>query len=395
MAHIIPNGRAGYIPGTVLAAFFFIFPFSVFGQVQTCNASGIGLTAHSEGLAEQVADITVSCGGGAAVANAFFIVTLNANITNRLDANGNPTGITLTGAGVTSQPPQFETPKSLVFPVVQLPAGPTAFIISGIRAAVPTVSGGGATPAVIASVFGSQVNVTATQIQVAQGFPSLLSSVLNYGVPCAGSPSTPLPATVDFNALIAAGTVSSTVRITEASVNAFAPKQPTADFGVRFLVNISGYGPNAQVYVPDVIVGNLPASPTSAGAFNLAPNGGTYTANNNQLLLTRVNGADPTGAGGALFLAAPPIAKSFSSVTQLNLVNGAGYVVYEVLAANPGVIDTAQIPVFVVVPPTTCPDSLKNSLGCHARAGVQRFGCHARRTRYRAILPLRRLPTVP
>ena len=85
--------------------------------------------------------------------------------------------------------------------------------------------------------------------------------------------------------------------------------------------------------------------------------------NNNQLLLTRVNGADATGAGGSLFLAAAPVARSFASVTQLNLTNGAGSVVYEVLAANPGVTDTAQIPIFVVVPPTTCPDSLENSLG--------------------------------
>ncbi len=117
-------------------------------------------------------------------------------------------------------------------------------------------------------------------------------------------------------------------------MTAFVPKSATGDFGVRFLVNISGYGPNAQVYVPDVVVGNLPPTPTSSGAFGTLANGGTYTPNNNQLLLTRVSGADATGAGGTLFLTpAPSGPQSFTSVSQLNLVNGAGYVTYEVLAA--------------------------------------------------------------
>jgi len=60
---------------------------------------------------------------------------------------------------------------------------------------------------------------------------------------------------------------------------------------------------------------------------------------------------------------APAVSTNFTSVTRLNLVNGAASVTYEVLIANPNNIDTAQIPVFVTAPPTTCPDSLENSLG--------------------------------
>ena len=54
---------------------------------------------------------------------------------------------------------------------------------------------------------------------------------------------------------------------------------------------------------------------------------------------------------------------SFTSVTQVPLVSGAATITYEVLAANANLIDSAQIPIFVVVPPTTCPDSLENTLG--------------------------------
>jgi uncharacterized protein (TIGR03437 family) len=366
MAHITPNGRAGYVRIISLAAFFFIFSFCVFGQEPTCNVGVTTPTVHAEGLAEPLGNIQFSCSGGTGMINTLLVVTLNANITNRLDVNGNPTGVTLTGAGVTAQTPTFFSPTSIAFGSVQFGAGSVSFTISGLLASVATVSGGGARPSVNASFYASQLALTGPQPQViAVSAPTLLSSVLNYGVPCAGSPFSPLPATIDFNALIAAGTASSTIRITEASVSAFSPKAAGADFGVRFLVNISGYGSNAQVYVPDVIVGDsaLP-TPTSAGAFNISANGGTYNPGTNQLLLARVGVADATGAGGAPVLAAVPFApQSFTSVTQLALVNGAAYVTYEVLAANPSSIDSAQIPVFVVVPQTTCPDSLENTLG--------------------------------
>jgi uncharacterized protein (TIGR03437 family) len=47
----------------------------------------------------------------------------------------------------------------------------------------------------------------------------------------------------------------------------------------------------------------------------------------------------------------------------LNLVNGAATVTYEVLDGNTGVLDSAQIPVFVVVPATSCSTVPQNTLG--------------------------------
>jgi uncharacterized protein (TIGR03437 family) len=362
MAHVIRIGSAGQARIISLAVFFLIFSFCAFGQQPTCTVSSLAPTVHAEGLAEQVSDISFVCSGGSGTVTTLLAVTLNANITNRLDVNGNLTNVTINGAATSLQLPTLNSPKTLLFGVVQLPGASAVFTITGVRAAVATVSGGGATPIVTGSVYADQLSLPSQQLFLATGAPTLLSSVVNYGVPCAGSPS---PATQDFPGLIAAGTIASTIRVTDAVVGAFSPRAPTADFGVRFLVNISGYGPNAQVFVPDVIVGGITTpTPTSGGDFNTTTNGGTYTPGTNQLLLTRVNGADATGAGGSLFLsAAPGAAQSFTSVTQLNLVNGAASVTYEVLASTPGVIESAQIPVFVAVPATSCSTVLESTLG--------------------------------
>ena len=56
------------------------------------------------------------------------------------------------------------------------------------------------------------------------------------------------------------------MRVTEASPAAFSTKAAGADTGVRILVNLSGYGVGASVYVPDAIVGNDGTLPTTGGS---------------------------------------------------------------------------------------------------------------------------------
>src|SRR5579872_3353998 len=85
---------------------FLLSSIPAFALQTTCTVSNQILTVNAEGLAEQIADITFSCSGGTGVVNALIVITLNTNITNRLDANGNLLGITVTGATMpTSQPP--------------------------------------------------------------------------------------------------------------------------------------------------------------------------------------------------------------------------------------------------------------------------------------------------
>jgi uncharacterized protein (TIGR03437 family) len=311
------------------------------------------LFVHQEGLAELVGNINVACtGGSGGTINPEVFVSLNGNVTNRLDANGNLPGITVTGASVTN-PPSLNSAHTVTLSF-SAPGTNPAFTISGLRVAVPSISGGAASPAVTATVLGTQLSFPNQPVTVAVSGPTLAESVFNYGLPCMGSPT---PATVDIPTLISTGTASSTVRVTEASVAAFQPlfSGSGADFGVRIMVNLSGYPSGATVYVPDVIVGNRAPVPTTSGAFGNLATGGTYSPTGDPLLLVRVVGADATGAGGALLFATAPVGTtSYTTAFQVPLVNGAASVTYEVVDANGAYTDSGQIPVWVALPAFNC-----------------------------------------
>jgi uncharacterized protein (TIGR03437 family) len=342
------------------ALILFVFISGVHAQQPLCLYTSTAASVHSEGLAEPVGNIVVNCSGGTtgSTVSLSLFVSLNTNITNRLDSNSLPTGITVTGASVGSL--SLSSPTTLIFNAVNYTAGgATTITIGGILAAVaPLVTGTG--PAIVtATLAGSGAQFPpASVLQVGISSPTLLSSLVNNGVPCNGSP---LPATLDFPTF-AATSVSSELRVTEASATAFSAKAPGADTGVRILVSISGYG-SANVYVPDAIVGNSGTTPTTAGAYSTQVNGGTYTpGTQGQLLMIRVNGADSNGAGGTLALSKPTAVTTFTSVTQIPLTAGAGTVTYEVVDASPLVQESAHIPVFVVVAQTTCPTALTPTL---------------------------------
>jgi len=199
-------------------------------------------------------------------------------------------------------------------------------------------------------VAANRFGVASSAFLVATSVPTLLASIFSYGLPCTASPA---PTTNDFPGLINAGTVSSTVRVTEAAATAFTSKDTGADSGMRFLVTLSGYGSNSTVYVPDMIVGSRGTAPTSSGQFGTVANAGVYLSG--QLLLARVINADSSGAGGTPFLTIPPASgTAFSSISQVPLVNGSATISYEVISANPAFVDSAQIPVFVSVPASNC-----------------------------------------
>jgi len=343
------------------ASFFALFSVPALSQIApSCQAGSTTAIVHAEGLAEQIGDITLTCTGGAPgslVASSLFI-TLNTNITNRIDASGNVLNVAVTvntgagpvpaGTSITLYSPVTLAVTGVQYTVPSPGTQPVTIRVSDVRAAVADASGGG--QLVTGAVAGSGILVSNGQTLVlASGQTSLLDSVVNNGIPC-GSPA---PATLDFPGLLAAGTYSATIRVTEGYPSAFLPKSPGADTGVRILVKLSGYG-SATVYLPDAIVGNTGSTPTSAGAFNSTYSGGAYTPGSNQLLLVRVNNADATGAGGTLVFAAPAVATNFTSVTPITLADGAGYVVYEVVDSNPNSREYAQIPVFLAVPQSNC-----------------------------------------
>jgi uncharacterized protein (TIGR03437 family) len=353
-------------------ALLILISVNLSGQTSCVSAGSVPLI-HAEGLAESVGAITLTCAGASAgtIVTTNLILTMSANITNRLDANGNPTNISVTvntgvlpvSAGIT---PMLFGSNTLFLQGLQYtaPAGPTTISISGLFVAIGSLPPAGTYSAVTAQVTatGGTVVVSGGPTLVGQAGNSLLDSLNDNGIPCSGSP---LPATPNFgfNDLIAANTSFSTIRVTEAIPAAFAPKAGSADTGVRILVNLSGYGSATQVFVPDAIVGSTGTVPTSAGDYLTATvSAGTYTPGQHQLLLIRVNSASASGAGGQLAMAVPAAAVTFSSVTALPLTNGSAYAVYEVVDANPNVKESAQIPVFVTAPGTVCPSTAAPSL---------------------------------
>jgi uncharacterized protein (TIGR03437 family) len=346
-----------------LAAFIamlFVFSPGASAQQPSCTPNSTASAVHAEGLAERIGDITITCTGGTVgnLASLTLFVTLNTNITNRLDADGLPTGITVTGA---SGSVHASSAATLNFSPLNytISASPVVITVSGIRAAVALLAPGASVTASILGVGATFPSPSGFSLIVTgSSSPTLLSSTISNGVPCNGSP---LPATLDFSGFAATST-SSTVRITEAVATAFTAAEAGADSGLRIRVSLTGYGTGTRVFVPDAIVGNSGTTPTSSGGFASTVSQGNYTPGSGQLLLARVNGADSSGVGGTLALQKPVIATTFPGVTEVSLANGSASVVYEVLDSNAGLVESAQIPVFVVVNATSCPGTLTPQL---------------------------------
>jgi len=349
-------------------------------NAQNCLVGSTVPLVHGEGLTEQVGDMTLSCTGGApgTLVQTYLFISLNATITNAVDTGGNILGITTTvntpasGTVQSGQQPFFNSPTTIeiVGMQYQVPTPntlPAVFRVSGIRVAVPTVpnAGGNAIIYVQANLTAAGIGLSGGQsMLVGQAVSTLLESQVINGIPCAGSPL-PTDNPLTFNSFINNNSSSSTIRLTEANPASFFPDSsyPGAAYpagvtnGMRVLVNLSGYGASPSVYVPDAIVGSTGTIPTSGGAYRSSINPGTYSPGQNQLLLALVKGADATGAGGALSFTIPATQTTFSAVTQIPLVSGKGYAVYEVLDSNLNVAESAQVPVFLVAAANTCATS--------------------------------------
>ncbi len=132
----------------------------------TSNCTTAGTTAvqvASTGLAEKLGNIVLNCtlgNSGSSVIGQLF-VTLNTNITNSLDVNGNPQNISIssTGAVVTATPAVLTSANTLEitnfsYTVPTPNSVPVNITISGIRAAVAPLIQSGSGTLVTASLFG-------------------------------------------------------------------------------------------------------------------------------------------------------------------------------------------------------------------------------------------------
>ena len=333
----------------------------LYAQPVICVTSAVPPIVRSEGLTERIGDINYTCSGPAnSMFTANFSVALNANVTNHISTGNLLTGIVFTtdnGSGpqaVTTLPIQ-SGPNSFVFNGVSLTLnaqGTTSLRVADVRTNATQVPIGAPIVASLA-INGAGLPVTSAILIV--GTPQRgLYAGFSSSLLCAQNGS-PLPGTITFASLIQRGTSFASTRITEGFADAFGPLSATAnftaDFGQRFIFRYSGLPNDARLFVPDVIAGSNAVQPTAGGDFGLPASGGAYMPSlGGSLLLARVSGANPNGAGGTPVYTPGPVGSgvvAFGTAAELPVQSGGAYVVYEVVDANKSVIESAQFPTFL------------------------------------------------
>lgn len=331
-----------------------------------CVTSAKPLIIRSEGLAERVGEIIYDCSGqpGTQV-TANLTISLNTNITNRLSSGNTLTGIIFTidtGSGPQAQtiPPLLMSPGALVYNGVAFTLsskGTAELVVSGILGNATQV---GPNVSILAFLGVSHTSLALTSAQVNVGNPQRgLYSSQSSQIVCTQNGSR-LPDTITFSNLITVGTVFASTRITEGFAAALQPRggyaNLNADSGERIIVRYSGFPPGARLFVPDFVAGSDAVQPTAGGDFGLPASGGAYApSQSGSLLLARVDGADPSGArGGVVFSAGISGGGTvqFDTVSELQMVNGAAYVVYEVVDSDPSRFESAQFPTFLGLAPS-------------------------------------------
>jgi uncharacterized protein (TIGR03437 family) len=373
---------------------FLTLTLGLFAQKPTtCNVSAAPPIVHSEGLAEKIGDITLSCSGtpGTAV-TAQISVSLPITITNRINAGGFSTDASLsidTGAGnVPSGVSGMVTNQSITFNGVQFtfpPSGTVSLVIDDIRANVNQL--GLQQQSQITAYLGSTLALTDNTVAVAIGEQGLLATSMDSGVTCTGSPT---PSTISLSNLFAAQTAVQSTRVTEGFPASFQPKDPTSDTGTRFLLSYSNIPSGAAIYVPDAVAGTTAAVPTAGGDLGTTATVGQYIPGSHTLLLVRVLNADATGAGGTFATLPAPNSSGalvLNGANPVPLTGGAGYAVYEVVDSSPSVTESAQIPNFFSIPANSPASTSNGSLSLAPVSTIGTASATAPIPRFVAVAP--------
>jgi uncharacterized protein (TIGR03437 family) len=354
------------------------FPKLLFGLILLCvslaaqqfpvcvpNAGNANL--RSEGLAEAATDITLSCSGAKPNVPATAILTLsfpNVNITNHLSTGNVPDVIVSVMAGGFQQPApasiQLVGANQLNISGINYTPGTDGGLtirISNVRLNVHSaVTASGQAPILTATMLATGLVLANTQVQLGAPVNGLLASDNSSGIFTSGSPA---PASVSMSNLFSSGTSFTTTRVTEGFVNAFIPKDGTSDAGTRIMLKFTGLPPSTRLFVPDLVAGSSAIQQTSAGDLGVAQSAGTYaSATNGSLLLSRVSNPLADGSGGGPFYKPPAggtAAFTLTTAVELPVNNGTASVVYEAVDANPSIQESAQIPIFIALPPGATP----------------------------------------
>lgn len=323
----------------------------------TCALTGAPVLVRSEGLTEQMGDVTLTCSGDTPsehVTGELYLL-LTAPITNRFQTDGTldmPLTVTFPGDSVVLVRYPVFTTVGVVFQNIDftMPASGAATIrISNIRGAVPGLD---ATEPIRASIYFYGQLLTFTPATVAVGLPGrgFAASVNSAVIRCYGSP---VPAPVSMPGLIGAGTRPLTVRVTDRWRGALEKKKDSADTGTRVLLRYTGLPAGMRLFVPDAVAGLDATQPTAGGDLALPAAAGIYTpGGNGSLLLSLVRDANADGSGGSLAFTLPSSATTLNGASEIPLTGGAAQVVYEVIDNNPAALESAEIPSFFSYQPT-------------------------------------------
>ena len=138
-----------------------------------------------------------------------------------------------------------------------------------------------------------------------------------------------------------------------------------------------------SVYVPTFVAGSDAQIPTAGGDLGLGQNVGAYVPGSNTLMLSLVQFADSTGAGGYV----SGYAGNMNGATQVPLTNGSGYVVYEVTDANPNILESAQFPTFISISSVTAPATASETVSFAPVSTTQTASTTAPIPRFAATTP--------
>ena len=358
MGPLTPNGKL--IKTVLLFTIFFAFLGYSQGAL-VCTPSAVPANVHSEGLAERVGDVVLTCSGGnpGTTISGNLTVFMNVPVTNKLAANNTVDAQlsvdTGTGPSPANVAAELAAPSSVAFNGLSftlLATGNVTLRITNLRADASGLTAP-QQPILAFVSFSSTSNpaVSNNQFTVAVAQPGLLTESSSSGVRCNGSA---LPSKITLANLLAQGTGFFSTRVTEGYFSSFQPKDAFSDTGTRIMVRYSGFPTAARLFVPDFVAGSSAVTPTAGGDLGVPASGGQYAPSaTGSLLLIRVTGADENGAGGSLAFPFPGMGTTtFTSASEVPMTGGAGNVVYEVVDANPSVRESAQFPTFVGLAPT-------------------------------------------
>ncbi|MCL4795223.1 MAG: hypothetical protein KJZ84_11710 [Bryobacteraceae bacterium] len=322
--------------------------------VTQCQLSGTPLQMRVNGLAEPAGEIVLRCVGGAPFSpvKGSLQVALNSIISNRLDQGFlNEVSLSLDFTG-TWQPVPGVRVRALSANVVLIENIDVAFGADGqlgMRVAGLRTESGSEVIALLSYTGTPQLPVPFATVVVGRATGLGLGSSSTATIPRA-SPA--LPQDIDFEGLLAARAPFLSTRVTEAGPAVLRPKGSQHEIGTRVIVRFGRVPEPGRVYVPEAVAGLNALQPTSGGNLGLAASAGQYNAGSPPtLLLARVRRADANGAGGAVEFNVLPGLNVLGQVAPADVVEGHHYVVYEVLDANEGQLESAQFPAWVVMPP--------------------------------------------